>query len=209
MLARFKQKATQAPARLSRDPSDAALGVFFFEEAIEDEDESTKQGRPIYKIVDFVRIVIPPTQWAPTGEEYIGKVTQREINRFPQEWNHFQASKDDPVEGTPIKMWPAVNVAQVKELLGVGLQTVEQLADLTPREVSSNAWIEVLHKKAVEWVNAATDNNELLRLQARITELEQEVEGLLEDKKELIATIRNSTDGATSSKKKLNTKTVE
>lgn len=205
-----KQKPQQRITRtLTRDPSDAGLVIFFFEEAIEDEAQTQVQGRPVYKTVDFIRIVMPPTQFDPTREEYIGTVTNREKNRFPQEWAEYEANKLDPTDGTPIKMWPAINISQVKELAAVGVRTVEELAELSPRDVKDNPWIDSLHKKAVEWINATTDNDELLRLSARIDELEAQVDQLTEDKKELINTLRSNMAAATAPSKRLNSKTLE
>jgi hypothetical protein len=117
------------PQNLSQESN---LFVSFFSDAIELKAESEKQGRPVYKDVPFIRIVVP-------GD--VNNIIERKANdqdklKFPKAWARFEASEAEGQEGTPLEQWPQMSRSMVKECKYFEIHTVEQLANLSDINVS-------------------------------------------------------------------------
>jgi len=113
--------------------NDSGLYVEFHYEDIHLEARSEAEGRPIYDRVPFISIYIPGdktkkvvravrTQWF--GD------TPPDTERFHRQWAAFQQGEKVMAEGLPLKEWPIMTTSQVKELNGLNIYTVEQLAEV-------------------------------------------------------------------------------
>ena len=77
----------------ARNP-DAALWVKFHSKSVEQPYESTMQGRPIFKNVDYIEIRIPGDK-----DNVIDTPVRHEHKiRFHQQWAAYQAGKGDGTE---------------------------------------------------------------------------------------------------------------
>jgi len=105
---------------------DSKLAVIFYSKAVQNEFESEKQGRPIFKDMDFVKIFVPgdPTTVIDTFAREDHK------KRFPMHWAHYQNKHggDSREIGTPLSQWPRLSQAQVEELRALKFFTVESIA---------------------------------------------------------------------------------
>jgi hypothetical protein len=165
-----------------RDPKDQNLVVTFFSEAAKDEAASDAAGRPIFKEVDWIHIHIPTSPM----DDVRTMVNKGHIQRFPDEYEHYKrTSRAEATEGTPLKMWPAVEKREVFELAEVGITTVEQLAELTATDLRKHDWLTPYAEKARVWLASITDNSVVLELEAEVNRLKAEVERLSEENIEL------------------------
>lgn len=100
--------------------------VEFRKEPIKQEAESERQGRPIFKDIDFIRIQFPGDKTKVVDRP----VTDFDKQRFPNQWRSFEETGAVVHEGTPINEWPPLTKSQALEFKGMGIHTVEQLANI-------------------------------------------------------------------------------
>ena len=164
------------------------MNVDFYLDAVEDAEATTREGHPIYREVEKVRITGMRDAFGSIDNTFTIDtiVGANHIHNFPDQYRAFKGSQREAAVGTPLKLWPALNVAQVKTLAAVGITTVEALAELDPKELRTREWLRPLHEKATSWLKSLTDNSEVLRLKARIEELERENEALRFDLSETV-----------------------
>jgi hypothetical protein len=124
---------------------------------VEDREASLKVGRFMTKDVDYI-VIVPLgsggkeqieqeyTAWLEQRKRETGRHEIRTgdsavpmfSSRFPDEWldkiekgyEAWKAGQEIPVEGTPLAQWAVLSPAQRQQLIGMGVQTVEQLAQL-------------------------------------------------------------------------------
>ncbi len=98
----------------------------FFSESIQDMAASEIAGRPIFKDLERVRIIMP-------GNPHTRPVfatTRQHQEEWPKHWAAYRDQKDPPVDGFPLEQWAALKRAQVLELKALGFKTVEHIATM-------------------------------------------------------------------------------
>jgi hypothetical protein len=105
---------------------DSRLAVIFYSKPVVNEFESEKQGRPIFRDVDFVRIMVP-------GDSTLTVDTfarEDHKKRFPLQWAHYQNKHggDSREMGTPLTEWQRITRSQAEELRALKFFTVESIA---------------------------------------------------------------------------------
>lgn len=156
--------------------------VTFYTDAIEFKAESEKAGRPIFKDVPFVRIIIPGD-----ANNIIERVAKdRDKKQYPQAWARYEAGEKDGPVGMRLEMWPQITRAQVKEAKYFEVHTVEQLAKLSdlhcqklgmgfmPLRDKAKAYLSVANDTAAATAQAAEleqTRREMADLRAQIAEL--------------------------------------
>ncbi len=153
--------------------NDNGLFPVFSVEAIKDEEESVKQGREIFKDVEWVKIHIVGDNLT----EISRPVTDADRARFPQ---HYQAFKNQGVQlnsGTPLTEWTLISKAMAMNLKSINIHTVEQLAAVSDNNLT---WMGArdLQAKALAWLKSAEKNAGLSALQAENESLRTEMEAL-------------------------------
>lgn len=152
--------------------SKGRLRAFFREEPMLDEEASrgcdptcpstcTKhQGRPVFKMVDFIRIQ------APGERDNIPDrpVTKFDRERFAQEYDHWKKTRQNRSEGMPLEAWAGVTKAQVEELRFFHITTVEDLAALSDGNALRFQGIQTLKQKAKDYVAAMQGQAPILKL---------------------------------------------
>ena len=76
---------------------DKKLFVQFFMEAIRDPLASEKEGRPIFKEVPNVRIMVPGSR-----DVTVTRATPQYQERFARQWERFRKQLDQAETGTPL-----------------------------------------------------------------------------------------------------------
>lgn len=147
----------------------------------EDRQASIEAGSARFRDVEFA--IITPAGSKDRVERKVSdwfEHLEREVTgeRFPVEWlNHFKEKfkawkegREVPVDGTPLTMWPALTPAQLKDLQGLHLRSVEDLAAAN-EEVIRRLGMggRALKQQAVEWLKAA---NDVGKVAARVAALE-------------------------------------
>jgi hypothetical protein len=160
-----------------------AGGVYprFFIEPVQDELASAQQGRPIFRQEERVEIVIPgdPTKCP------VHRVTDEHRNRWQQQYDAFKKGMETPVEGTPLEEWPALNRAQVAELRGIGILTVEQVAGLSDTATQRVMGLAGLRTRALAYLDDASAIALTEKLSAENDALQLEISTLKRQVEEL------------------------
>lgn len=158
-----------------RRKGDENLFVEFYMGSVEDVNQSAAAGHPVHVERPFVRIHIPGDQ-----HNVIDQVAKPYYQqRFKDEWDRFNQNQTQNEIGWPLKTWPLVNVAQVKNLEFLNVHTVEQLANLTDLQCQKVGMGSMdLRAKAQAAIAAAKDGAATAAQAAENKRLSDELEAL-------------------------------
>jgi hypothetical protein len=99
----------------------------FFIDSVQDHVATEREGRPIFKDEERVRIYFPGDQ----TKRPVFKVTREHADKYPQEYAAFKSGQELALNGTPLEQWPILKRAQVMEMKAVGFRTVEDIAGMS------------------------------------------------------------------------------
>lgn len=156
---------------------DSRLAVKFYKRAVEIQDESAAQGRPIFKEFDFIRILVPGDNLT----EIDTYVNEGHKTRFPQAWANYmnKIGTDENFVGTPINEWPLVSLSQSEELKGLKFHTVESIANASDQQLQRIGMVAGMsphnfRDKAKAFLNLAADSAEIDQRNAELAQLKEE-----------------------------------
>lgn len=175
----------QAMEEHNRNRGDENLYVQFYKGHVEDREASLKEGRPIFKDAEFVKIIVPGDK-----NNIIDRVA-RDVDkrRFPRQYQAFRNNEEEYLSGTPLENWTYLSSAQVAELKYFGIRTVEQLANVNDSSGQNFAGFNKFKSKAQEYLDASASDAPLVQLQAELEERDQKIEEQEQTIQELIARI--------------------
>jgi hypothetical protein len=169
----------QVPTRSVHGGENDNIFAEFFMEAVELGYASQQAGRPIFEDRPHVRIIIA----GDSKTEMVREVTQRDKERFAGAWAAFEKGVEGAAQsGTPLKQWPEMTPALIKNFSGFSVYTVEALAALTDSQIQSigmgaREW----SAKAKAYLAHAGDSAVATRLAAENSLLKAEIEKLKAD----------------------------
>jgi len=108
------------------NPEQHVIAVFYTE-AVQHGAESEKQGRPIFKDVPFVRIIIPGDSLNVIER----KASEKDKRDYPKAWENYERGEKSGATGMPLEQWPQITRSQVKEAKYFEDHSVEQLSALS------------------------------------------------------------------------------
>lgn len=160
-------------------PGDEKLLVKFFNHPRQDKKASKAEGRPIFKEVPYIEIMVPGNKDSLVRRP----ASQLDIDRFPEHYRKFQAREQDSetYEGTPLEHWPGVTRSQVAELKYMNVHTVEQLADVADVHAQGMMGISLLRERAKAYLEASdreAAGEEILALRKQNEELANTLEAV-------------------------------
>lgn len=168
------------------------LRATFHLEPVQDEAETAKQGRPIYRDVEFCQIRILGDK-----SNIIDRIaTVQDKQRFPQEYALFRSGDTEQLVGTPLKEWPGVTKGKIKELAHFDIKTVEQLAEVSDGGLAQMGPFRALRDAAKDWVAAAKKQAPTTQLRAEMKDMAKENAAMKEEIAELRALLNKATDPA-------------
>lgn len=191
--------------------------VVFEYRAVEDRAASIKAGSPQYTNELYATItaagskdnvVRPVKEWF----EMLRREVQQE--RFPAEWlthyerqlEFFTKGEELPVDGLPVKMWPAASPAQVKQMLDLHVLTVEQLAEANEELIAAlGMGGRALVQKAKDYLRSAGDHGGLVM---ELETLRRDLAQAELDKKDMqtqLSALQNQVDALNASLQQANT----
>jgi hypothetical protein len=147
----------------------------FYMMPVEDPDATRREGRPIFKDVEMVEVMIPGDRL--TRPHFI--VEDQHRQRWPDVYAAFKRGAQQAMSGTPIEQWPIMTTSRVAEMKAIGIFTVESLADLSDaqvRELGPGAM--QLREQARAFLERASSGAVEAAQAARIAELEAKIERL-------------------------------
>lgn len=148
-----------------------------------DEDESNKNARPIYKDVEFVKIVVPGDK----QNQIHRPVRPQDKQRFAKAYAAFKAGTQDQLTGTPLSEWSGIGRSQMEELKHFGVRTVEQLAALSDSNAQNIGPIMALRQRAKDYLEQAKGHAPLAQMRAELEKRDNIIETLQRQMKEQAA----------------------
>ena len=148
--------------------------VQFYRGALEVPDKSEKEGRPVYRDADMVRIFTPGD---PTN------VIEREVREYDKKdwsnlWSAYQQGLDAPTEGTPIDELTFLTAAQKLELKAAHIKTAEQLAEVSDGNIVKFMGGHTIKRKVKAFLEAAAGNAPAQKLAAELEKRDNEIKTL-------------------------------
>jgi hypothetical protein len=158
-------------------------------------------GRPIYKDEIFVKITRPgaksnlikkvPMAYDRKGEPILdrqglhmpakGDPSYPSFpERFSLQWNQFINNMEQTRSGTPLEQYPPLTKAQVLELRGIGIHTIEELASIPDSNLQNIAMMDArkFRDSARAYMDAASGNAALTQAMSTIENQRADIEAL-------------------------------
>lgn len=164
--------------------NDTGLYAEFRMENVYMEFQSQEEGRPIYESRPFIRLYVPGDKTKvvdrPVKMEALGDIPS-DPQRFPMQWQAFKAGQTAQANGTPLSEWPQMNTTQVRELNGLHIYTVEQLAQVHDGVLEGlGHGSRSIRDQAIRFLEAANDNSFLTKQSAEIDDLRAQLTAMRE-----------------------------
>lgn len=164
---------------------DAALIVEFYTRPVQNIFQTSKQNKPVFEDVIYVRINVPGLK----DMQVDTPARSDHQRRFPQQWQHFlQRTQGDAREiGTPVAEWPVLTRSQAEEFRALKFFTVESVANASDAAIQNLGMVggmsvHALRERARAFLKAATDSSlpqhqaeELAKAQAEIALLKEQM----------------------------------
>jgi hypothetical protein len=106
-------------------------------------------GYPQHEPIEYIEIT------SYLGERTPRPVEERDKRAAPEAYARFQASMQKPEKGMWLVEWCILQSHQLADLLGCGLVTVEQVADLPKEVLEKNQHLIEYQRKADAWLTSA------------------------------------------------------
>lgn len=156
--------------------------ALFYWEVREDDAESKKTGKPVFKKVAYVKIISPGNR----NEVPVFRATEKYQQQYPKEWAAFISGKEIEEEGYPISEWSQATRTQAALLASERIHTVEALAEIPDVNLTKigPGMLTLKHKAQVHLSNLAGEADlqkmaaENKKLETRIKELEKQLSEL-------------------------------
>lgn len=168
---------------------DSAIMAMFDDEYVANEYRSEQEGKTVYD--HFIRVSLEYPGNNTTTFQYRFKPADglrgnQWTQRFANQWQAFQAQKEQVPEGTPIEMWPPLDKRRVLELKSLRIHTVEQISAMTDQNGPNIGldWRKIRDmahaylNPAISQVTISKLNHENDELKNRIQSLENQISSI-------------------------------
>lgn len=154
------------------DKADEKLFVQFTMYPHPDRDATAKEGRPIFKEIEYIMIMVPGDK-----ESIVHRPAwAKDFQRFPKQYSAFKNKQSqEGVSGTPLRAVGFLSLGQMKELEFFNCYTVEQLAGIPDAHASKFMGIQRLKTLANDYLTAAKETAPLTAIRAEIEKKDQEL----------------------------------
>jgi hypothetical protein len=171
---------------------DGALYVFS-SEPVEDRAKSMSEGRLVLRDRDVCTVYRAGDQQSAV-KWVIEELPPEKMLRIKRQYDAWKAGQEEPVNGTSLRMWPAISKAQAENLWALNVRTVEDLASVSDNNLPNlGMGSRALRDKATAWLQSAGNigkvSEQLAALNARLLALEEsnsEKDAALAEKDKLI-----------------------
>lgn len=138
--------------------ADGRLAVKFYKYLQEDVVQTLAEGRPMFREVDYIKIVVPGDSLV----EIDRAVEQMDKDRFPIQWAKYlnRVNEEGHYEGTPIAEWALVSRSQAEQLRALKFYTVESVAKAGDQHIQNIGMIAGMspysfREKAQQFIDSA------------------------------------------------------
>jgi hypothetical protein len=136
----------------------------------------SKLGRPVFKEVEFIRILKPGDR--DTAVER--PVEDEDKFRFEKKYRHWHETRTEAAQGTPLEELSFLNKAQVEEYKFFNIRTAEHLAELSDGVSQKFPLAQQHRKRAQAYLDAAKENAPRLAMADALKERDNEIAELRE-----------------------------
>lgn len=154
---------------------DEKLALRFFTKAAQDAEATAREGRPIFKEVEYIQIVNPGDRTT-TNIRPIGPADK---GRFAQQIAHWRATQQsEQLVGTPLEAWGIMSLAQIEEYRYFGVRTIDQMGDLRDDVCQKIMGATTLKQRAQKFLQLAKDEAPVKAVHAELKKRDEEIEML-------------------------------
>jgi hypothetical protein len=138
----------------ARHAHDSRMNIRFYPRATRNEPASIEAGRDVFDERDYITIQVP----GDAKSSYDAVVTREHQLRWPAQWAAYKAGATQGAGGTTLDKLPGFGVSMVATLAGIGIHTVEQLANLSDGNAGGILGANELRKRAKAYLSMAEGN---------------------------------------------------
>jgi hypothetical protein len=137
-----------------------------------DQEASLKEGRPIFKMKEYVTIMVPGDK-----NNIVNRPVWkgRDDMRFARQYAAFKNNQSQEADGTPLEQVAWITRNQVEELKHFHVKTLEQLANLADVHAQRFMGINSMRTRARDQIAAAKEQAPLAQLRAEVTKREDQI----------------------------------
>lgn len=150
---------------------DKKLLVKFFIKPRPDSAASVKEGRPMFKDVEYIDIKIPGDRTGGVSRP----ASFHDKQRFAAHYAAFKQRVELPVSGTPLVEWPLITRSLAEELAFHNVKTVEHLSTMSDTHSGKFMGLNTLKAKAVKWLEQAGEEAKTHELQQQLLERDERI----------------------------------
>jgi len=150
---------------------DKKLLVKFFVKPRPDNAATLKEGRPIFKDVEYIDIRIPGDRTGGVSRP----ASHQDKLRFAPHYTAFKQRIEMPLEGTPLVEWPLITRSLAEELAFHNVKTVEHLSTMSDTHSGKFMGLNALKAKALKWLEQAGEEAKVHELQGQIFERDERI----------------------------------
>lgn len=171
--------------------------------SVEDRAASVEAGHPVYKDVHYVNVTAPGGSNTVVRKPARKFLEQKRNDTFYQHYKHVYEAwcegQDEPVEGTPLKMWPPITPAQLSTCIAANIRTVEDLAAAPEQALSKMGMgARALQQKAAAWLSSASGDGKAAEEIAQLKRDNEEKDRTIERLEEKVNRLAGMVEGAQS-----------
>ena len=130
--------------------SDSNLYAMFYIHPQIQQVESEQKQRPVYKDVLYIQINIKGQK----NSNFSRAATDQDKTDYPKAWASYQSSNPEMTDGTPIKFLPGMSPGVELELKGMGILSIEDMAELTDAGIGNIRGGRTLNTRAKAYLAA-------------------------------------------------------
>jgi len=123
---------------------------------------------------------VPYTPWFDKIKERLhhGHISQRYSDACHAAYTRWKEKHSDPIDGTPVISWNMVNMAQQKNMVDLGVVSIELAAEMNEETMDAlGMGAREIKKKAINYLKSSTQENaEIIALRAENAQLREEGE---------------------------------
>ena len=150
-----------------------------------DEEASAQAGRPIFKDVVFVEIMV-----AGDANNVIRReASNLDIDRFAKVYERFMSGAEEQTIGTPLTEVPWITKSQCEELLYHKVRTLEALAGLNDEVCGRIPGLYSLKKKANEHVQKADAAAPIEQLSKENADLKEQLAAMKQSMSDMVTSL--------------------
>ena len=161
------------------DP-DSVMIARFYKKAVKQQFESEKAGRPIFADVIYC-------EYYPAGNTLVRMdvpAHESHKQRFAKQWAYYQTTQNEDTggAGTPLSQWAILSPADVENLRGMKVQTIENIAAMSDGALQTLGMgvagmsAHVLRARAQAYLGSAQDSALPQAQAAEIAEMKKQLE---------------------------------